>query len=260
MTDTLLESELFGHVRGAFTDAKETRQGLLVKARGGTIFLDEIGEMPGSMQAKLLRVLESRKVRPVGSDSEVSIDTRVVAATNRDLETEVEEGRFRQDLYFRVNVIRLLVPPLRMRGNDILLLAQQFLELSAARSAKAVAGLSSAAAERLLAYPWPGNVRELQNAIEHAVAITRFEQLMLEDFPERVREYQRSHVVVASDNPSELLPMHEVERRYILRVLDSVGGNKTLAARVLGFDRRTMYRKLERFAEHGSEERGADKD
>jgi two-component system response regulator HydG len=256
MTDTLLESELFGHLRGAFTDAKEARQGLLAKARGGTIFLDEIGEMPPAMQAKLLRVLETRSVRPVGSDSEIAIDTRVVAATNRDLETDVEEGRFRQDLYFRVNVIRIEVPPLRARGNDILLLAQHFLELCAARAAKPVVGLSSPAAERLLTYPWPGNVRELQNAVEHAVAITRFERVVPEDLPERIRDYRRSHVVVAGDNPTELLPMHEVERRYILSVLNSVGGNKTLAARVLGFDRRTMYRKLERFS---GDRRGADK-
>jgi DNA-binding NtrC family response regulator len=248
MTDSLLESELFGHVKGAFTDAKEARPGLLVKARGGTIFLDEIGEMPPGMQAKLLRALEARVVRPVGSDSEVPIDTRIIAATNRDLETDVEEGRFRRDLYFRVNVIRLELPPLRARGNDVLLLAQHFLEAAAARAGKSVTGLSAGAAERLLAYPWPGNVRELQNAIEHAVALTSYDRMVPEDLPERIRAYRPSHVLVVSDNPDEFLPMHEVERRYILRVLDAVGGNKTIAARLLGFDRRTMYRKLERFA------------
>jgi two-component system response regulator HydG len=248
MTDTLLESELFGHVRGAFTDAKEARTGLLAKARRGTIFFDELGEMPVAMQAKLLRALETRMVRPVGSDVEVPIgDTRIVAATNRDIETDVEEGRFRRDLYFRINVIRIELPPLRARGNDVLLLAQHFLEAAAARAGKSVLGLSSHAAERLLTYSWPGNVRELQNAVEHAVAVTSYDKLVEDDLPERIRQYRSSYVIVAGEDPSELLPMHEVERRYILRVLQSVGGNKTVAARILGFDRRTMYRKLERF-------------
>jgi DNA-binding NtrC family response regulator len=253
MTDTLLESELFGHVRGAFTDAKEARAGLLVKAKGGTIFLDEIGEMPKGMQAKLLRALETRLVRPVGSDVEVPIETRIVAATNRDLETEVEEGRFREDLYFRVNVIRIEVPPLRARGNDVLLLAQHFLESAATRSGKAVVGFSAHAAERLMAYPWPGNVRELHNAVEHAVALTPYDRIVPEDLPQRIREYRQSQFVIPGENPAELLPMHEVERQYILKVLEAVGGNKTLAARVLGFDRRTMYRKLDRYGT-GSDE------
>jgi len=248
MAESLLESELFGHVRGAFTDAKEARPGLLARARRGTIFLDELGEMPLAMQAKLLRALETRMVRPVGSDVEVPIrDTRIVAATNRDIETDVEEGRFRRDLYFRVNVIRIELPPLRARANDVLLLAQHFLEAAAARAGKSVVGLSSRAADRLLAYSWPGNVRELQNAIEHAVAITAYDKLVQEDLPERIRRYRSSYVIVAGDDPNELLPMHEVERRYILRVLESAGGNKTVAARILGFDRRTMYRKLERY-------------
>jgi two-component system response regulator AtoC len=248
MTESLLESELFGHARGAFTDAKEARPGLLVKARGGTVFLDEIGDMPLGMQAKLLRALESRMVRPVGSDTEVPIDVRILAATNRDLESDVEEGRFRRDLYFRVNVIRIELPPLRSRGNDVLLLAQHFLGSAAQRFGKSVTGISPSAAERLLCYPWPGNVRELQNAIEHAVAVTSYDKMVSEDLPERIRDYRQSHVLVVSDNPAEFLPMHEVERRYILRVLDAVGGNKTIAARLLGFDRRTMYRKLERYA------------
>jgi DNA-binding NtrC family response regulator len=248
IAESLLESELFGHARGAFTDAKDARPGLLVKARGGTIFLDEIGDMPAGMQAKLLRALESRLVRPVGSDQEVPTDVRIVAATNRDLESDVEEGRFRRDLYFRINVIRIELPPLRARGNDVLLLAQHFLESAARRFGKSVTGLSSSAAERLLSYPWPGNVRELQNAVEHAAAVTSYDKMVAEDLPERIRAYRQSHVLVVSENPAEFLPMHEVERRYILRVLDAVGGNKTIAARLLGFDRRTMYRKLERFA------------
>jgi len=247
MTDTLLESELFGHARGAFTDAKDARVGLFVKAGAGTLFLDEIGDMPAGMQAKLLRALEARTVRPVGSDSEVPFRARIIAATNRDLESEVEEGHFRQDLYFRVNVIRIPVPPLRARGGDTLILAQAFAQKLAKRLDKKVTGISVPAAERLLAYPWPGNVRELQNAIERAVALTRYEEIVVDDLPEKVRDYKRLPLLPLGDDASAFLPMHEVEKRYILRVLEAVGGNKTSAAQILGFDRRTMYRKLERF-------------
>ena len=249
MTDSLLESELFGHARGAFTDAKEARAGLLVKAKGGTFFLDELGEMPPGMQAKLLRALETRMVRPVGSDVEVPFDARVVAATNRDIETDVEDGRFRRDLYFRINVIHIEVPPLRARGSDILLLAQHFTEKLARRLGKAVTGISAPAAERMLSYPWPGNVRELQNAIERAVALTQYEKIVVEDLPEPIRSHQRAQILPSGDDPAEMLPMHEVEQRYILRVLEAAGGNKTLAAQILGFDRRTMYRKLARFTD-----------
>jgi two-component system response regulator HydG len=199
------------------------------------------------MQAKLLRAIEARVVRPVGSDSEVPFRARIVAATNRDLEGEVEEGRFRQDLYFRVNVIRIPVPPLRARGGDTVLLAQHFARVLAKRLDKNVTGISVPAAERLMAYPWPGNIRELQNAIERAVALTRFEEIVVEDLPETVRAYKRTPLLPSGEDPSEILPMHEVEKRYILRVLEAVGGNKTTAAQLLGFDRRTMYRKLERF-------------
>lgn len=251
VTDSLLESELFGHARGAFTDAREARGGLLVKAKGGTFFLDELGEMPPAMQAKLLRALETRMVRPVGSDVEVPFDARLVAATNRDIETDVEDGRFRRDLYFRINVIHIEVPPLRARGSDILLLAQHFTEKLARRLGKAVTGISAPAAERLLGYPWPGNVRELQNAIERAVALTQYEKIVVEDLPEPVRSYRRSQILPSGDDPSEMLPMHEVEKRYILRVLEAAGGNKTLAAQILGFDRRTMYRKLARLTDSG---------
>jgi DNA-binding NtrC family response regulator len=247
MTDTLLESELFGHARGAFTDAKDARVGLFVKAGTGTLFLDEIGDMPAGMQAKLLRALEARTVRPVGSDSEVPFRARIVAATNRDLESEVEEGRFRQDLYFRINVIRIAVPPLRSRGGDTLLLAQSYAHKLAKRLGKNVTGISAPAAERLLAYGWPGNIRELQNAIERAVALTQFEEIVVEDLPENVRDYKRAPLLPLGEDAASLLPMHEVEKRYILRVLEAVGGNKTSAAQILGFDRRTMYRKLERY-------------
>jgi two-component system response regulator HydG len=245
--ETLLESELFGHAKGAFTDARQSRTGLFVQASGGTLFLDEVGEMPLGMQPKILRALQERKVRPVGGNVEVPFDSRLVTATNRDLETEVEERRFREDLYYRINVVRIEVPPLRARGNDLLLLAQNFVLRAATRSGKSVVGLVSAAAEKILSYDWPGNVRELENCMERAVALTRYDQITVEDLPEKVRNYQTSHVVVASDDPSELLAMQEVERRYIQRVLKSVGGNKTQAAKVLGFDRRTLYRKLDRY-------------
>ncbi len=186
-------------------------------------------------------------MRPVGGDAEVPFDVRIVAATNRDLETAVEEARFREDLFFRINVIHIQLPPLRARGNDVLLLAQHFIDLHAARAGRHVTGVSPAAAERLLAYGWPGNVRELENCIERAVALTTYEQIAVDDLPEKIRNYKRSHVVVASDDPSELVPLEEVERRYILRVLEAVGGSKTIAAQVLGLDRKTLYRKLERW-------------
>jgi two-component system response regulator HydG len=244
--DALLESELFGHVRGAFTDAREARAGLFVHAAGGTLLLDEICDLPLSLQPKLLRALQERRVRPLGASAEVPLDVRIVAATNRDLEAAVEQGSFRQDLLFRLDVLRVEVPPVRARGGDVLLLAQRFIRSCAERAGKDVVGLSRGAAEKLLHYGWPGNVREIQNCIERAVALTRHEEILVEDLPERIREYGRSHVLVASEDPSELVPMEVVERRYIARVLDAVGGNKTLAARILGFDRKTLYRKLDR--------------
>jgi two-component system, NtrC family, response regulator AtoC len=246
MPEALLESELFGHAKGAFTDAKVARPGLLLQASGGTLLLDEIGEMPPAAQAKLLRVLQERTVRPVGGDRELPLDLRIVAATNRDLERAVEEGRFREDLFYRIHVVRIEVPPLKARGADVLELAQHALERFAGLAGKQVTSLSSAAAERLLSYDWPGNVRELNNAIERAVALSRYEELTVEDLPQHVRELRGSQILVA-DDAAHLPPMEEVERRYVLRVLDAVHGNKALAARVLGFDRKTLYRKMERF-------------
>ncbi len=242
--ETLLESELFGHARGAFTDARAARTGLFLEANHGTLLLDEIGDLPLALQPKLLRVLQERTVRPVGGNQETPVDVRIVATTNRDLESAVEEGTFREDLFFRVDVIHLSLPALRARGSDVLVLAQRFLGDIAARTGKNVTGLSPPAAERLLTYAWPGNVRELQNCIEHAVALTQFEQITPDDLPERVRAYRQSHVLVASENPTELVSLEQVERRYILRVIEAVGGNKTLAAQTLGIGRKTLYRKL----------------
>jgi len=245
--ETLIESELFGHARGAFTDARSARTGLMVQANGGTLFLDEIGELPLALQPKLLRVLQERKVRPVGGDTEVPLDIRLVAATNTDLDTAVEEKRFREDLYFRVNVISIPLPPLRARGGDVLLLAQHFLERAAEKAGRALTGIAPEAAKLLLAYPWPGNVRELQNCIERAVALARYDQVTVADLPEKIQQYRPSYVVVAADDPSELVSLEEMERRYILRVMEAVAGNKTLAAQVLKMGRKTLYRKLDRY-------------
>jgi DNA-binding NtrC family response regulator len=245
--EALLESELFGHVRGAFTDARAARQGLFAAASGGTLLLDEIGDMPLLLQAKLLRVLQERTLRPLGATDEVPFDTRVLAATNRDLETAVEQGRFREDLYYRINVIHIDVPPLRARAGDALLLARAFLGEVSVRNGKRVHGFSTEVAERILAYDWPGNVRELRNSIERAVALTRGEVVEASDLPQKVQEYRSEHLLVVGRDPSEIAPLEEVERRYIIKAIDAFGGNKTKAARALGIGRKTLYRRLEAF-------------
>jgi len=241
----LLESELFGHVKGAFTDARRDRPGLFVQAGAGTVFLDEIGEMPLDMQVKLLRVLQERRVRPVGSDEEHPFQARVVCATNRDLESEIDDGHFRQDLYYRVNVVAIDVPPLRARGSDVLLLTHYFLRRISERTGKDVNSISPEAARKLLAYDWPGNVRELENGMERAMAMAQHSEIGVDDLPARIRDHHSKRMVIEGDDPSELVTMSEMERRYVRRVLDACGGNKTQAARVLGIDRRSLYRRLE---------------
>jgi two-component system response regulator HydG len=247
--EQLLESELFGHVKGAFTDAKTSRRGLFLQANNGSIFLDEIGDLPIGMQPKLLRALQDKTVRPVGGDHEEPYDARLIAATNQDLEQFVEERRFREDLFYRINVVHIPVPPLRARGNDVLVLAQHFVQHFSKTLGKHIVGISSQVGEKLLSYRWPGNVRELQNCIERAVALTRYEELTVQDLPDKIRDYRDAPLFLPGQESVEMLPMDEVERRHILRVLKSVGGNKTMAAEVLGFDRRTLYRKLERYGE-----------
>ncbi|HEY5949441.1 MAG TPA: sigma-54 dependent transcriptional regulator [Kofleriaceae bacterium] len=241
----LLESELFGHVRGAFTDAKQARPGLFIQARRGTIFLDEIGEMPIEMQVKLLRVLQQRSLRPVGGDEELPFEGRIIAATNKDLETEVEEKRFREDLFYRINVVPITVPPLRARSGDVLLLAQSFLARAANRIRKPVRGISEPAARLLMEYDWPGNVRELENSIERAVALCRLDEITVDDLPMKVQQHHKKQIVISTDVPAELITLDEMERRYVRQVLVAVGGNKTHAARMLGIDRRSLYRRLE---------------
>ncbi len=256
LPESLLESELFGHKRGAFTDAVSDQRGLFLQADGGTLFLDELGEFPLSLQPKLLRALEERTVRPVGSDKEVPFDVRLIAATNRDLETAVEEKRFREDLYFRVNVIQIKLPPLRSRGTDVLLLAQHYLEDFASRNGKKIIGISDATAQKLLDYEWPGNVRELRNAIERAVALARFDRIAVDDLPDKIRNYRGTQLELGGNNPSELFKMEEVERRYIKHVLKVTHGNRTLTAQILGFDRKTLYRKLKQIGEVAGDDAG----
>ncbi|NUP12721.1 MAG: sigma-54-dependent Fis family transcriptional regulator [Polyangiaceae bacterium] len=245
----LLESELFGHARGAFTDAKDARTGLFVDAHGGTLLLDEIGEMPMDLQVKLLRALQEKHVRPIGSNAEVPYDARILSATNRDLEAEVHAKRFREDLYYRINVVRLSVPALRDRGSDVLMIANHLLAQHAPGHALS---LSPKAAERLAAYDWPGNVRELENCMEHAVALARYDSILVEDLPEKVRSDHFHSRVRWADDTTELVTMQEMENRYIDRVLKLVDGNKSRAAEVLGVDRRTLYRKLEQRRRHGA--------
>ena len=242
--ENLLESELFGHAKGAFTDARVNRKGLFQQAQGGTLFLDEIGDFPLAMQAKLLRAMEERTVRPVGGDKEIAFDARILTATNRDLEAAVEAGRYREDFYFRINVIQLDLPPLRSRGNDVLLIARSLLQTFARDMGKNVSDFQPSVAERFLNYDWPGNVRELRNVIERAVALTEFEKLIVDDLPDRIRDYRQSTFRIDTSNPAELQTLEAVERQYIQRVLASVQGNRTEAARILGVDRKTLYRRL----------------
>lgn len=244
LPENLLESELFGHAKGAFTDAREARTGLFQQADGGTLFLDEIGDFPLTLQAKLLRAMEERVVRPVGGNKESPFDARILTATNRDLSRAVEEGRYREDFYYRINVIQLELPPLRARGTDVLLIARHLVNHFAQQTNKRVKGITEPAAERLLNYDWPGNVRELRNVVERAVALTQVEKLVADDFPDTIQNYRQSRMTIDSLNPQDLQPLEAVEQRYIRHVLKSVNDNRTEAARILGIDRKTLYRRL----------------
>ncbi|MCA9671145.1 MAG: sigma-54-dependent Fis family transcriptional regulator [Myxococcales bacterium] len=241
----LLESELFGYKRGAFTDAHADRKGMLVEASGGTIFLDEIGELPSHLQAKLLRVLQEREVKPLGATKPVSIDVRFISATNRALEEMLGSGDFRQDLYYRLNVVQIGLPPLRDRPDDILPLASHLLERAAERAGKTAGGIAPDAAKVLLAYQWPGNVRELENVIERAVALSQNERIQLGDLPRQLVERPAEDLL--SGASARRLTLAELEQQYIVRVLAEEEGNKTRAAQRLGLDRKTLYRKLDEY-------------
>jgi two-component system response regulator HydG len=245
LPETLLESELFGHVKGSFTGAVRDKEGLFTAAGGGTFFLDEIAEMSPSTQVKLLRVLQEREVLPVGGTEPIPVDVRVIAATNRDLDEEMRNGRFRSDLYYRLNVIALHLPPLRERPEDIPLLVEGCLERLAAERGQPPRRLSPPALEVLLAYDWPGNVRELENVLEHAALVSEAEEIPAEALPERARVRRAAPLVSERAHPNPTLDA--VERAYILWVLQSEGGNKTRAAEVLGIDPSTLYRKLSRY-------------
>ena len=248
LTETLLEAELFGHVRGAFTGASADHKGLWEEAEGGTLFLDEIGETSPAMQVKLLRALQEGEIRRVGATRAVGVDARVVAATNRDLEKEVAAGRFREDLYYRLNVFMLRPPPLRERRSDIPLLAERFLRTSRDNVGRALRFFEETI-KVLVAYNWPGNVRELESAVEYAALRARGTEVAPEDLPpklqsEEARAAARSPLAALYD---DLPLLDELERRYLLHVLKVVGGNRTRAAEVMGIDRRTLYRMAERF-------------
>ncbi len=249
LTDTLLESELFGHERGAFTGADRRREGRFMQADGGTIFLDEIGETSPVMQAKLLRVIQEREIQRVGGEKPLKVDVRILAATNRDLEKAVAEGRFREDLYYRLNVVTLPMPPLRERIDDIPLLAQHFVQHYARKNRKSVQGFSPLAMDMLLKYEWPGNVRELENAVERAVILLTGDLISEKELPLSItRAYSGPAApmpeVPAPASEKEPRPLDEIEREAILAALEAAGGNKSEAARRLGINRKTLHKKL----------------
>ena len=249
--EQLFESELFGYVKGAFSGADRDREGLMRRADGGTLFLDEIGEMPTAMQPKLLRVLQEGKVRPVGSDAEYSVNVRVVSATNRDLARDVSTGAFRRDLYYRLAVVTVPLPPLRERGEDILLLAEHFLDEICDRLGRPRPELGEAAARVLMTNPWPGNVRELRNWIEHAVAMSDGGVIVPDQLPDAMPMTAGGTGEPEADagvlDEACLESLETVEARHILHVLDAVGGNKTKAAKILGIDRKTLLARLHRY-------------
>lgn len=242
VAETLMESEFFGHIRGAFTGADRDRIGLFEAANGGTIFLDEVGEMPLETQAKLLRVLQEKKVRRVGESKSRPVDFRVIAATNRKLEQEVQRGRFRQDLYYRLCVIELEVPPLRDRTEDILPMARFFLDKASEKMKRSISGFSPGAVEHLLFYDWPGNVRELDNVIERAVALCSGNTITVDDLPQTLRKGTSK-----PDSHDDIHPLEEIERKYILTALEMTKGDKRLAAEKLGIGLTSLYRKLKEY-------------
>jgi DNA-binding NtrC family response regulator len=243
--ENLIESELFGYIKGAFTDARQGKTGLFAAAQGGTLFLDEIGEMPPLLQPKLLRAIEDKRIRPLGAIEETSIDVRIVAASNSDLDKAINEGKFRSDLYYRLATVTLAVPPLRERQQDVALLARHFLVRACAEAAKAVPDLDPDAMACLIRYRWPGNVRELQSAIQTGVILCRDSKLGVKDLPPKITGRGLPFAKILEDVVQRRLSLDQLEREYVGAVLESVNGNKTEASLILQIDRKTLYRKLE---------------
>ena len=250
ITETLLESELFGHEKGAFTGADRRKDGRFSQAHGGTLFLDEVSEMSLMMQVKLLRALQEREFSRVGGEATIQVDVRVIAATNKDLKEQINKGEFREDLYYRLNVVELKVPPLSARREDIPLLAQYFLEKFATKNRKEIKGFTPSAMDNLIRYDWPGNVRELMNAIERGVVLARTNYLDVSDFP-FIRETMGSNSPDAHDSAMLAMqgdvPLEEVEKAAILKTLEAAGGNKSETARRLGITRETLHKKLKAY-------------
>ena len=245
LVPTLIESELFGYVKGAFTGAVQSKDGLLAIAEGGTVFLDEIGEMPVDLQAKLLRAIQEKEIRPVGSTKRIPINVRILAATNRDLEQAVSQGTFRRDLYFRLNVLTLRIPPLRDRRQDIPLLTAYFLE-KLSRDSGHERFLSDEALKAMLSYDWPGNVRELENCLERVCALTTGPAIHIPDLPSSL--HGARNVPANGESSSKILPMAELEKQTILGTIAQLNGDKLLAARLLGIGKTTLYRKLKEYS------------
>ena len=242
--DLLLESELFGHLKGAFTDAKADKRGLFEEAQKGTLFLDEISELPVMLQSKLLRAIQEREVRRVGATRSVSVDVRIIAATNVNLAEAIKAKQFREDLYYRLNVIEMRLPPLRERKEDIPLLVEAFLRRCAETRRKGVKGMTESALALLIDYQWPGNVRELENVIERAVTLTLQDQIISDDLPSTIQGTRGDRRLI-DEATERTRSLGEVEHEYILRIMDKTGGNKYQAAQILGIDRKTLYRKLD---------------
>jgi two-component system response regulator PilR (NtrC family) len=250
--ENLMESELFGHVKGSFTGAHATKQGMFAAADGGTIFLDEIGELPMHLQVKLLRVLQERRIRPVGATQEVAVDVRVIAATNQDLEVAIREGRFREDLYYRLNVIRIEVPPLRQRKEDVPLIARHLLRRLAEEVGKEVLDFRPDAMEALLGYDWPGNVRELENVVERAVTLENTQYVEKESLPAWLVRRERpvgdlDHVKLPEEGMDLERVLADLERSLLEQALERTGGNRTEAAKVLRISFRAIRYKLDKY-------------
>jgi two-component system response regulator HydG len=250
LVPTLIESELFGYVKGAFTGATQSKEGLLAIAEGGTVFLDEVGELPVDLQAKLLRAIQEKEIRQVGSTKRTNINVRILAATNRDLEQAVAQGTFRRDLYFRLNVLSLRIPPLRERRQDIPLLVAHFLE-RIARSGGQERTLSDDALKAMLAYDWPGNVRELENCLERACALTSGPTIHMCDLPPALHGASGAFPG-PTESSNKIIPMTELERQTILSTITQLNGDKLMAARLLGIGKTTLYRKLKEYASQDS--------